>query len=88
MYSGGCSASPREALLRVREVVETLRDERVRQNYYLEFHRRLQVLRRISEYCRYGRVVDFGVSPFVTSCALKHMDFEVLAVDFDPSHIP
>jgi len=85
VYSEGCSTSPREALLRVREVVEVLGDGRVKHSYYPEFHRRLQVLELVSEYCRSGgRVVDFGASPFITSCALKHIGFEVLAVDFDP----
>jgi len=37
--------NPREALLRVREVVGALGDGRVRHSYYLAFHRRLQVLR-------------------------------------------
>jgi len=82
--SGGYSTNPREALLRVREVVESFGDGRVKHSYYLEFHRRLQVLELVSEYCRGGRVVDFGASPFIISCALKHMGFEVVSVDFDP----
>jgi len=82
--SGGFSTNPSEALLRVGEVVETLGDEKVKHSYYLEFHRRLQVLQLVSEYCRCERVVDFGASPLITSCALKFMGFEVVAVDFDP----
>jgi len=73
-----------EALLRVREVIETLGDERVKHSYYSEFYRRLQLLELVSKYCRGRRVVDFGASPFITSCALKFMGFEVVAVDFDP----
>jgi len=85
MYSEGYSMSPREeALLRVREVIETSGDGRVRHSYYLEFHRRLQILELVAEYCGGRRVIDFGASPFITSCALKNMGFEVLAVDFDP----
>lgn len=76
--------SPREALLRVREVVETSGDGRVRHSYYLEFHIRLQALELVAEYCQDRRVVDFGASPFITSCALNFMGFEVIAVDFDP----
>jgi len=52
-------------------------------NYYAEFHRRLQVLELTLSYYRGRRVVDFKASPFITSCVLKHMDFDVLAVDFD-----
>jgi len=82
--SEGYSTNPREDLLMVREIVEALGDGRVKHSYYLEFRRRLQVLELVSEYCRGGRVADFGASPFITSCALRFMGFEVLAVDFDP----
>lgn len=44
--------SPREALLRIREVIELLGDGRVRHSYYLEFRRGLQVLELVSEHCR------------------------------------
>jgi len=42
IYSRGCSRNPREVLLRVRKVVEALRDGRVKHSYYLKFYRRLQ----------------------------------------------
>jgi len=76
--------NPREALLSVRKVVESLGDERVRTSYYLEFHRRLLVLELASRYCQGGRVVDVGASPFILSCALKSIGFDVVAVDYDP----
>jgi len=76
--------TPKVALLKIKDVVETLEDERIKYSYYIEFHRRLQVLQLVSEYCRGERVVDFGASPFIVSCALKFMGFEVVAVDFDP----
>jgi len=48
--------SPRETLLSVRKVVESLGDERVKNSYYLEFHRRLLVLELVSKHCHGGRV--------------------------------
>jgi len=39
---------------------------------------------RLEKYKNVGRVVDFGASPFIVSCALKFMGFEAVAVDFDP----
>jgi len=75
--------SPREALLSVRRVVESLGDKKVRDSYYVEFHRRLLVLELASRYCQGGRVVDVGASPFILSCALQSMGFDVVAVDYD-----
>jgi len=76
--------NPREALLSVRKVVESIGDQRVKNSYYLEFHRRLLVLELVSKHCHGGRVVDVGASPFILSCALKTMGFDVVAVDYDP----
>jgi len=76
--------NPREALLSVRKVVESLGDEKVKNSYYLEFHRRLLVLELVSKHCHGGKVVDVGASPFILSCALKSMGFDVVAVDYDP----
>jgi len=76
--------TPKTILLKIKDVVETFGDGRVKYSYHIEFHRRLQVLELIAEYCRGRRVIDFGASPFITSCALKFMGFEVVAVDFDP----
>jgi len=76
--------NPKGALLSVREIVESLGDERVRTSYYLEFHRRLLVLELASRNCQGGRVVDVGANPSILSCALKSMGFDVVIVDYDP----
>jgi len=41
----------REALLSVKETVERFGDSRAVHSYYLEFGRRLEVLKLIEEYC-------------------------------------
>ncbi|MEM1510758.1 MAG: class I SAM-dependent methyltransferase [Sulfolobales archaeon] len=75
----------KEALLNIRDIIESYGDERVRRSFSLEFHRRLLVLQLIQEYCREGGiVVDLGASPFIISCALKLMGYEVVACDYDP----
>jgi len=56
----------------------------VKNSYYVEFHRRSLVLELVSKHCHGGRVVDVGASPFILSCALKSMGFDVAAVDYDP----
>jgi len=61
--SEGLSTNPRESLLSVRGVVEPLGDERVKNSYYVEFHRRPLVLELASRYCQGGRVVDVGPVP-------------------------
>ena len=40
----------REALLRIKDVIEHYGDEKVKHSFYLEFNRRLLVLRLIEEY--------------------------------------
>lgn len=43
------------------------------------------VLQLTQEYCQKGgTVVDLGASPFIISCALKLMGYEVIACDYDP----
>jgi len=75
----------KEALLHIRDAIESYGDERVRRSFYLEFQRRLSVLQLVQEYCREGNiVVDLGASPFIMSCALKLMGYEVIAYDYDP----
>jgi 2-polyprenyl-3-methyl-5-hydroxy-6-metoxy-1,4-benzoquinol methylase len=72
----------RDALLSVEEVIRALGNEKVIYSFYLEFGRRLEVLRLVEEYCERGsRVLDVGASPFITSCALKKMGYEVVALD-------
>ncbi|MCC6055197.1 MAG: class I SAM-dependent methyltransferase [Desulfurococcaceae archaeon] len=75
----------REALLIVKEVVERSGDSKVVHSYYLEFGRRLEVLKLVDEYCKQGlAVLDLGAQPFIISCALKKMGFNVTAFDIDP----
>jgi len=74
-----------EALLCIRDTIESYGDEKVKHTFYLEFHRRLLTLQLIREYCQEGKVVvDLGASPFIMSCALKLMGYEVIAYDYDP----
>jgi 2-polyprenyl-3-methyl-5-hydroxy-6-metoxy-1,4-benzoquinol methylase len=75
----------REALLSVKEVVERFDDSKAVHSYYLEFGRRLEVLKLVEEYCRRGStVLDLGAQPFIISCALKKMGYNVIALDIDP----
>jgi 2-polyprenyl-3-methyl-5-hydroxy-6-metoxy-1,4-benzoquinol methylase len=75
----------REALLSVKEVVERLGDPKAVRSYYLEFGRRLEVLKLVKEYCRQGStILDLGAQPFIISCALKRMGYNVIAFDVDP----
>jgi 2-polyprenyl-3-methyl-5-hydroxy-6-metoxy-1,4-benzoquinol methylase len=75
----------REALLSVKEVIKNFGDHKAIGSYYLEFSRRLEVLRLAEEYCRHGlTVLDLGAQPFIVSCALKKMGFNVTAFDIDP----
>jgi 2-polyprenyl-3-methyl-5-hydroxy-6-metoxy-1,4-benzoquinol methylase len=75
----------REALLSVKEVVERFGDPKAVHSYYLEFGRRLEVLKLVKEYCRQGStVLDLGAQPFIISCALKRMGYNVIAFDVDP----
>jgi len=75
----------REALLSVKEVAERFGNSRTVHSYYLEFGRRLEVLKLVEEYCRQGStVLDLGAQPFVVSCALRKMGYSVIAFDVDP----
>jgi 2-polyprenyl-3-methyl-5-hydroxy-6-metoxy-1,4-benzoquinol methylase len=75
----------REALLSVKEVVERFGDPKAVHSYYLEFGRRLEVLKLVKEYCRQGStILDLGAQPFIISCALKRMGYNVIAFDVDP----
>jgi len=76
---------PEEALLNLRDFIERFGDERVRHSFYLEFSRRRLLLSLIEEYVpKGGIVVDLGAQPFIVSCALKLMGYEVIAYDYDP----
>lgn len=75
----------REALLSVKEIVERFGDSRAVHSYYLEFGRRLEVLKLVEVHCRQGsKVLDLGAQPFVVSCALRKMGYNVIAFDVDP----
>jgi 2-polyprenyl-3-methyl-5-hydroxy-6-metoxy-1,4-benzoquinol methylase len=75
----------REALLSVREVVERFGESRAVHSYYFEFGRRLEVLKLVEGYCRQGStVLDLGAQPFIISCALRKMGYNVIAFDVDP----
>jgi 2-polyprenyl-3-methyl-5-hydroxy-6-metoxy-1,4-benzoquinol methylase len=75
----------REALLSVKEVVERFGDSRAVHSYYLEFGRRLEVLKLVEKYCERGStVLDLGAQPFIISCALRKMGYDVVAFDIDP----
>ncbi|NAZ12523.1 MAG: methyltransferase domain-containing protein [Desulfurococcales archaeon] len=75
----------REALLSIEEIVKNFGDQKAIGSYYLEFSRRLEVLKLAEEYCRHGSTVfDLGAQPFIVSCAFKKMGFNVTAFDIDP----
>ena len=45
----------------------------------------LEVLRLVERWCaRAASVVDLGAQPFITSCALRSMGYDVTAVDVEP----
>jgi len=75
----------REALLSVKEIIERFGNSKAVYSYYLEFGRRLEVLKLVEEYCGQGStVLDLGAQPFITSCALRKMGYNVVAFDIDP----
>ena len=75
----------REALLSIKEIVERFGNSRAVHSYYLEFGRRLEVLKLVEEYCGQGStVLDLGAEPFIISCALRKMEYNVIAFDIDP----
>jgi hypothetical protein len=50
-----------EALLSVKEIVERFGDSRAVHSYYLEFGRKLEVLKLVEEWCRQGTtILDLG----------------------------
>jgi SAM-dependent methyltransferase len=77
--------SAREALLSVEGVLRKLGDSKALGSFYLEFGRRLEVLKLVERYCRRGSLVlDLGAQPFIASCALRRMGYEVVAFDVEP----
>jgi len=74
-----------KALRDVEEVVRRFGDEKALGSFRLEFARRLEVLRLVEEHCRPGNtVLDLGAQPFIISCALRRMGYEVVAFDVEP----
>ncbi len=73
-----------KALLSLEEVFVGS-DDKVKGSYYLEFWRRAEVLNMVLKYCgRNSLIVDIGAAPFITSCALRRLGFNVVAVDIEP----
>jgi len=74
-----------EALRSVEDIVKRLGDGKAIGSYYLEFSRRLEVLRLVEKYCEPGAtLLDLGAQPFIMSCALKRMGYNVMAIDVEP----
>ena len=73
------------ALLYVKEIVKKFGDRKAIHSFYLEFGRRLEVLKLVKAYCRQGfAILDIGAQPFIISCALKRMGYKVVAFDIEP----
>jgi len=61
----------RDALLSVNDTIKSFGDQKVISSY-LEFHRRLEVLKLVETHYRPGStILDIGAQPFIILCALK-----------------
>ena len=77
--------SAEKALLGAREIIEKLGDLKAVHSFYIEFRRRLEVLRLVEAYCNLGStVLDIGAQPFIISCTLRKMGYDVIAFDVYP----
>jgi len=77
--------SAEKALLGTREIIEKFGDLKAVYSFYIEFRRRLEVLRLVEAYCNPGStVLDIGAQPFIISCALRKMGYNVIAFDVYP----
>ena len=77
--------SAEKALLSVKEVVRLFGDQKAVHSFYIEFRRRLEVLKLVEAYCNPGStVLDLGAQPFIISCALRKMGYDVVAFDVYP----
>ena len=75
----------KETLLNIKEIVERFGDSKAVHSYYFESGRRLEVLELVEEYCKQGStVLDLGAQPFIISCALRKMGYNVIAFDVNP----
>jgi len=73
-----------EALRSVEDIIKRLGDGKVIGSYYLEFSRRLEVLRLVEKHCEPGAtLLDLGAQPFIISCALKRMGYNVMVIDVE-----
>jgi SAM-dependent methyltransferase len=74
-----------EALRSIEDIVKRLGDGKAVGSYYLEFSRRLEVLRLVEKYCEPGAtLLDLGAQSFIISCALKRMGYNVIEIDAEP----
>jgi SAM-dependent methyltransferase len=74
-----------EALRGVENIVKRLGGGKVIGSYYLEFGRRLEVLRLVEKHCEPSTtLLDLGAQPFIMSCALKRMGYNVVAFNVEP----
>jgi len=71
----------KEALLSIEKIVKEHGDPKALGSYILE------VLRLVERYCvKDAAVLGLGAQPFITSCALEAMGYDVTAVDVEPEH--
>jgi hypothetical protein len=75
--------SARETLLSVKGVLRRLNDRKVLGSFYLEFGRRLEVLKLVKRCYRRGPLLSLCVRR-VIPCALRRMGYEVVAFDVEP----
>jgi len=72
-------------LLSVGEAVKLFGDQKAVRSFYIEFRRRLEVLKLVEAYCNpRSTVLDLGAQPFIISCALRKMGYNVIAFDVYP----
>ena len=77
----------KEALRSVEDIVKRLGDGKAIGSYYLEFSRRLEVLRLVEKYCEPGAtLLDLGAQPFIISCALKRRDITLWQLMWSQNH--
>jgi len=77
--------SAEKALRGVEEIIRRFGDEKALSSFRIELARRLEVLRLVEEHCKPDSVVlDLGAQPFIVSCALRRMGYEVVAFDIEP----
>ncbi|QOJ79275.1 class I SAM-dependent methyltransferase [Infirmifilum lucidum] len=68
----------------VEEIVKRLGDDKALWSFYLEYSRRIYVVNLAKRFCPGRRVVDLGAQPFILSCMLRALGYDVTAVDVEP----